>query len=154
MSLPQPGQIFTVGSISWIINADGVGELIEPVQINTAPITPTPATADPISKPPPRSSSPIIRRPLPRYQRSQINNDDLIASIDQVGQKLADCLSIAESALTTLVQRRPPSDSDLSEETPRVMALLFELTNVAATYQDALRGKFADQVGDVQPLAD
>ena len=34
------------------------------------------------------------------------------------------------------------------------MALLFELTNVAATYQDALRGKFADQVGDVQPPTD
>ena len=29
-----------VESISWIINADRVGELIEPVQINSAPITP------------------------------------------------------------------------------------------------------------------
>ena len=34
------------------------------------------------------------------------------------------------------------------------MALPFGLTNVTATYQDALRGKFADQVGDVQPPAD
>ena len=34
------------------------------------------------------------------------------------------------------------------------MALPFGLTNVATTYQDALRGKFADQVGDVHPLAD
>ena len=30
------------------------------------------------------------------------------------------------------------------------MALPFGLTNIVATYQDALRGKFADQVGDVQ----
>ena len=30
----------------------------------------------------------------------------------------------------------------------------FGLTNVAATYQNALRGKFADQVGDVHPLSD
>ena len=104
-----------VGSISWIINADGVGELIEPVQINTAPITPTPATVDPISKPLPRSSSPTTHRPLPRYQRRRINNDDQIASIDQVGQKLADCLSIVKSALTTLVQLRPPFDFDLLE---------------------------------------
>ena len=34
------------------------------------------------------------------------------------------------------------------------MALPFRLTNIAATYQDALRGKFADQVGDAHPLAD
>ena len=115
LSLPQLGQIFMVVSILWIINADGVGELIEPVQINTVPITPTPATIDPISEPPLRSSPSTIHRPLSRYQRRQINNDDLIASIDQVGQKLADCLSIAELALATLVQRRPPSDSDLSE---------------------------------------
>ena len=30
----------------------------------------------------------------------------------------------------------------------------FGLTNIAAAYQDAIRGKFADQVGDVQPPAD
>ena len=74
-----------------------------------------------------------------------MGNDDLIASIDQVGQKLANCLSIVESALTTLVQRRPPSDLDLSEadqETPGVMALTFGLTGIAVIYQDALRGKF------------
>ena len=94
-----------VESISWIINADRVGELIEPVQIDSASITPTPATADLIWEPPPRLPSSTTRRPLPRYQRRQINNDDLIASIDQVGQKLDDCLSIVESTLTTLAQR-------------------------------------------------
>ena len=87
----------------------------------------------------------------------QINNGDLIESIDRVGLKLADCLSITELALDTLVQRRPPSDLDLSEatwETPRVVALPFGLANAATTFQDALRGKFADQVGDVHSLAD
>ena len=99
----------------------------------------------------------MTHRPFPRYQRRQINNDDLIASIDQVGLKLVDCLYIAESALDTLVQRRPPFDPDLSEaarETPGVTALPFGFTNAATTYQDALRGKFADQVGDIHPLAD
>ena len=127
------------------------------MQIDSAPITPTPATADLISESPPRLPSSTTRRPLPRYQRRHINNDDLIASINQVGQKLADCLSIAESALDTLVQRRPPFGLDLSEatqQTPGVMALPFGLTNIAATYQDALRGKFTDQVGDIDPLAD
>ena len=79
------------------------------------------------------------------------------ASIDWVGQKLADCVSIAESALDTLVQRRPPTDLDLPEatrKTPGVVALPFGIANAAATFQDALRGKFADQVGDIHPLAD
>ena len=146
LSLPQPGQIFTVGSILWIINADGVGELIKPVQIDSAPITPTPATATLILEPPLRSSSSAICCPLPRYPRRQINNDDLITSIDQVGQKLTDCLSIVESALTTLVQRRPPSDFDLSEADQETLGV------TAAIRLDVLRGKFADQVGDIYPL--
>ena len=96
-----------------------------------------------------RSLSATTRRSLPRYQRRPINNDDLIESIDRVGLKLADCLSITESALDTLVQRRPPSDPDLSEgarETTRAMALPFGFSNTAATYQHALRGKLADQI--------
>ena len=114
-SLLQPNQIFMVGSISWVINADGVGELLKLGRIGSTLATPTPATVDPISEPIPRSLSTTTHRPLPRYQRRQINNDDLIESIDRVRLKLADCLSIAESALNTLVQRRPPSDPDLSE---------------------------------------
>ena len=66
-SLPQPDQIFTVGSISWVINANGVGELLEPGQIGSAPATPAPATADPISESIPRSPSATTRCPLPRY---------------------------------------------------------------------------------------
>ena len=81
----------------------------------------------------------------------------MIASIDHVGQKLVVCLSIAELALDTLVQRQPPSNPDLSKTAQKilgVLALPFGLTNIVVTYQDALRGKFADQVGDVHPLAD
>ena len=87
----------------------------------------------------------------------QINNDDLIKSIDQVGLKLADCLSIAESALDTLIQHRLPSNPDLLEaaqKTPGVMAQPFGFTNAATAYQLALRGRFADQVEDVHPLTD
>ena len=98
-SLPQPGQIFTVGSITWVINADGVGELLEPVQIGSALTTLAPATANPISEPIPRSAPSATHRSLPCYQRRHVNNDDLIESIDQVGLKLTDCLSIAESSL-------------------------------------------------------
>ena len=45
----------------------------------------------------------MTRHSLPHYQRRHINNDNLIESIDRVGLKLADCLSIAKSALDTLV---------------------------------------------------
>ena len=119
------------------------------MQIDSASTTPAPAIVDPILEPLPRSSSPTIHRPFPRYPRNWIDNNDLIASIDQVGQELTDCLSIVESALTTLVQRQPPSDLHLSEvdrETPGVTTLPFGLISIATTYQDALRGKFVDQV--------
>ena len=46
----------------------------------------------------------MTHRPLPCYQRRHVNNDNLIESIDRVGLKLADCLSIAELALDTLVR--------------------------------------------------
>ena len=45
------------------------------------------------------SSSLTARRQLPCYQRRQINNNNLLASIDRHGQSLAECLSLAELAL-------------------------------------------------------
>ena len=45
------------------------------------------------------SSLAPIHCQLPCYPRRPTDNDDLIASIDRIGEKLADCLSIAESAL-------------------------------------------------------
>ena len=118
------------------------------MQINSAPTTPTPATVDLISELPSRSSSPTTHSLLPRYSRKQVGNDDLIASIDQVSQKLADCLSLMESALTTLVRRRPPSSSDLSEADREIPG------DTTTIHQDALRDKFADQIGDIYPLVD
>ena len=50
------------------------------------------------------SSAPICRQ-LPCYLRRLRDNDDLIASIDRTGEKLVDCLSIAESTLA-IVQGR------------------------------------------------
>ena len=61
------------------------------------------------------SSSSMIRRPLPCYPRKQIDNDDLMASIDQASQKLTDCLSIVKSALS-MAPRRSPSEANQVEE--------------------------------------
>ena len=116
-------------------------------QISSASATPAPATADPILEAILRSLSATTHRPLPRYQRRPINNNDLIESIDRVKLKLANCLSIAELALDTLVQRRPPSDLDLlkgAREATRAMALPFGFSNTVAAYQHALRGRLAD----------
>ena len=53
-----------------------------------------------------------------------------------------------ESALTTLVWRRPPSGSDLSEADRKTPG------DTTTIHQDALRDKFTDQIGDIYPLAD
>ena len=44
-------------------------------------------------------SSSIARRQFLCRQRRQIDDDDLLASIDRHGQSLAECLSLAESTL-------------------------------------------------------
>ena len=61
-----------------------------------------------------RSSSTLICCQLPSCPRRQIDNDDLIASIDQTDQSLTNCLSLAESALA-MIQIRSSSEADLRE---------------------------------------
>ena len=76
IAFPEPGQIFTVGSMTWVISPDGNGEIVEAVQDHPAPITLTLAMASPI--------------PTPRcWVRRSISNDDLIASFDWVTDRLA-----------------------------------------------------------------
>ena len=40
MILPEPGQTFTVGSMTWVIGADGIEEIMEAVQNHHALIVP------------------------------------------------------------------------------------------------------------------
>ena len=54
------------------------------------------------------SSSAPIRHQLPRYLRRQIDNDDLLASIDRTNQNLASYLSLAESTMAMIQGRSPP----------------------------------------------
>ena len=85
MALLEPGQIFTVGSMTWVIGPNVNGEIMEAVQDHPTPIAPTPATS-PIS--PPR-----------RWVRRSISNDDLIASIDRGTDCLAECQLLMGSVL-------------------------------------------------------
>ena len=43
------------------------------------------------------SATPTTRRPLPRYKGKQIDNIDLLDSIDRVGTKLAETLALVSS---------------------------------------------------------
>ena len=68
------------------------------------------------------SSLASIRRPLPRHSRRQISNNDLLASIDRTDQHLANCLSLAESALAMIEDRSPPEISLMRERLARAEA--------------------------------
>ena len=68
-----------------------------------------------------RSSLTLIHRQLPGCPRRQIDNDDLIASIDRTDQSLTNCLSLAESALA-MIQIRSSSEADLRERLARSKA--------------------------------
>jgi len=67
------------------------------------------------------SSGPICRQ-LPCYPRRPRDNDDLIASIDRTGEKLADCLSIAELALAIVQGRSPPEANPVRERLAKAEA--------------------------------
>ena len=50
-------------------------------------------------------ATPTTRRPLPRYKGKQIDNIDLLDSIDRVGTKLAETLALVSS-----IQRDTPNE--------------------------------------------
>ena len=85
MILPEPSRTFTVGSMTWVIGANGVNEIVEAVQNHPAPIMPTSTTS-------------LISVPRCWVRRS-IDNDDLIASIDHVTDRLAECQLLVDSVL-------------------------------------------------------
>ena len=51
MAFPEPGQIFMVESMTWIIGPDGSGEIMDAVQDHPMPIVPTSTTTSPIPTP-------------------------------------------------------------------------------------------------------
>ena len=71
------------------------------------------------------SSLSIVYHQLPCYPRRWIGNDDLLATIDNHGQGLAQCLSLAESTLAMAQCRSPPMansvDDKLAKAEARIM---------------------------------
>ena len=86
MAFPELGQIFTVGSMTWVIGVDDVKEIMEAVQNHPTLIVPTSTMTSPI--------------PMPHHWvRRSINNDDLIEAIDRVTDRLAKCQLLVDSVL-------------------------------------------------------
>ena len=69
-----------------------------PTTMDLAPTTVHLAPTMPASP----SATPTTRHPLPRYKGKQIDNTDLLDSIDRVGTKLAETL-----ALVSTIQSQP-----------------------------------------------
>ena len=86
MALLEPGQIFTIGSMTWVIGPDDNGRIMEAAQDHPAPTASTPATTSLILVP-------------HRWVRRSINSDDLITSIDRVTDHLAECQLLMDSVL-------------------------------------------------------
>ena len=79
------------------------------------------------------SSSTLIHRQLPSYPRRQIDNDDLIASIDRTDQSLTNCLSLAELALA-MIQIRSSSEANLRERLARAEARITGKTAITISF--------------------
>ena len=79
------------------------------------------------------SSSSTTCRQLPCYQRRQIDNDDLLTSIDQHGQSLDECLSLAESALAMVRCRSPPEADSVEGRLAKAEAIITGETSVISS---------------------
>jgi len=107
MATPN-GLTFTIGQITWTTGSDNfIAMTTEEAQIQSASTTASPASATApttldLAPATPASSSatPKTRRSFPRYKGRQIDNTDLLDSIDQVGTKLAETLALVDSKST------------------------------------------------------
>ena len=86
------------------------------------------------------SSSMACRQP-PCHQMGQIDNDDLLASIDRHGQSLTKCLSLVELALAMVRCRSPPVVDSVEDRLAKAVARIAgEMPIVtSASFQFCLR---------------
>ena len=130
MATPN-GLMFTISQITWTTGSDDfIAMTMEEAWIQSASTTASPASAMALTMvdtapttvdtapttmdlapttvhlapttPASSSATPTTRRPLPRYKGKQIDNTDLLDSIDRVGTKLAETL-----ALVSTIQSQP-----------------------------------------------
>ena len=99
------GLTFTIGQITWTTGSDDfIAMTTEEARIQSASTTASSASATAPTMvdlapatPALSSATPITRRRLPRYKGRQIDNSDLLDSINRVGTKLAETLALVSS---------------------------------------------------------
>ena len=111
MATPN-GLTFIVGQITWTTGSDDfIAMIMEEAWIQSASTAASPASATALTTmdtapttvdlapttPASLSATPTIRRSLPRYKGRQIDNTDLLDSIDRVGTKLVETLALVSS---------------------------------------------------------
>ena len=104
MATPN-GLTFTIGQITWTTGSDNfIAMTMEEARIQSVSTTAlsasamAPTTLDlALATPASSLAMSTTRRPLPRYKGRQIDNTDLLDSIDQVGTKLAETLALVDS---------------------------------------------------------
>ena len=104
MATPN-GLTFTIGQITWTTGSDDfIAMTTEEARIQSASTTASPASAmalTTVDLAPATSASssatPTTHRSLPRYKGRQIDNTDLLDSIDRFGTKLVETLALVDS---------------------------------------------------------
>ena len=104
MATPN-GLTFTIGQITWTTGSDDfIAMTTEEARIQSASTTASSASATAptmvdlaLAMPASSLATPITHHPLPRYKGRQIDNTDLLDSIDRVGTKLAETLALVDS---------------------------------------------------------
>ena len=106
------GLTITIGQITWTTGSDDfIAMIMEEARTQSASTTASPASAMAPTTvdlaptivdlaptmPALSSATPTTRRPLPHYKRRQIDNTNLLDSIDRVGTKLAETLALVSS---------------------------------------------------------
>ena len=99
------GLTFTIGQITWTTGSDDfIAMTTEEARIQSVSTTASSASATAptmvdLAPATPASSSATstTHRPLPRYKGRQIDNTDLLDSIDRVGTKLSETLALVSS---------------------------------------------------------
>ena len=103
-SMATPNNLtFTIGQITWTTGSDDfIAMTTKEAWIQPASTTASSVSTTAPTTPASSSATPTTHRPLPRYKGKQIDNTDLLDSIDQVGTKLAETL-----ALVSMIQSQP-----------------------------------------------
>ena len=129
MATPN-GLTFTVGQVTWTTGSDdAIAMITEEAWIQSAPTTTSlasatnPTTTDTApttmdlapTTPTSPTATPTTHHPLPRYKGKQIDDTDLLDSIDRVDTKLVETLALVSTIQSQPNEQEPLPTTDLPD---------------------------------------